>query len=84
MAHERGFGLPCPDCGHLYSRVVETRADVLDDRQPRRIRVLECRSCEATFKSVEVVPPASRRSRFPDPDQRLVLVRAERYRMTGS
>ena len=84
MNVERGFGLPCPGCGHLYSRTVEVRGDVLDERQARRIRVLECRSCSSTFESVEVVVPAARRVRLPDPRRRLVLVRAARYEQTGS
>jgi transcriptional regulator NrdR family protein len=78
VAAPRGFGLRCPACGGLYSRVDETRGDVADPRQPRIVRVRTCRGCGHQLKSIELQAPPSRRIRLPDLDRRLAALQRDR------
>lgn len=75
---ERGYGLPCPACGTLYSATIETRADP-DERQPRILRERRCQHCGHEFETIELVPSAGLRVRLPDPRQRLSQLRRGRY-----
>jgi transcriptional regulator NrdR family protein len=82
MAAARGYGLPCPQCGHLYSRVSETRGHV--GRRPVIVRVRTCKRCGHPEESLETYRPASGRVRLPDPRRVLAEIRRDRYLLERS
>lgn len=46
--------VPCPKCGHLYSRVVDTVAGTAPEPKRRR----ECAACHARYNTREVLDAA--------------------------